>query len=186
MAKRHQGYVVNKSLIINAFPPSISNEVRQVLRLSPTMQTWSLPIEMFVGGKKVTIPERVIAAPFDNSDMSQMQQAIYYCIFSRSTNGYVREDSIRKLLGLPLTDWMAPFLFLALTDYVVQVANLVANEEGLVNLLSSFTEENKEDLRLSTARAISFWNLNRYEGIRYESYSAYPPYRMLKALQGSA
>lgn len=147
------------------------------------MKVWSEPLKVSVGSEELDIPHRVWADAFKVSHLSVLEQTMYHCLYSRSTDGYLREASVRALINLPITDWTSPYLFLALSDYVIQVANVVVGEEKLRDQLAKFARENPELYRLSTARAISFWDLNRYEGYRYEDYRDFPPYKFLKSLQ---
>jgi hypothetical protein len=167
---------------VRAFPASLKDEVQQLLQSSKDMKIWSEPTGVMVGDEEIGIPYRVWADTFDVSDLSIAQRTIYHCLFSRSTDGYIREASVRELLKLSITDWAVPYLFLALSDYVIQVANVVASEAKLKEPLTKFASQNRSLYNLSTARAISFWDLNRHEGIRYENYHDSPPYKMLKSL----
>jgi len=170
-------------LLLQAFPDHVKVDVEQLLRRCDDIKIWSQPMHVAAKGKQLGIPYRVWADPPTVSDLTETQQTIYYCLFSRSTDGHVREASIRALATKPTTDWTAPYLFFALADYVIQVANVVANEPKLKDPLSKFAQENPGLYKLTLARAISYWNLNQHEGVSYESYRVFPPYRMLKSLQ---
>jgi len=181
--KPYPSYTADTSSLTHAFPTSLKNDVQRLLQLSENMKIWSESLKVRAGDEELEIPHRILADVFNISDLSAVQQTLYHCLYSRSTDGYVREASVRTLLKMPVTDWTTPYLFIALSDYVIQVANVVANEEKLWGPLAKFAQENPELYRLTTARAISFWDLNRYGGIRYEDYRKYPPCKMLKSLR---
>lgn len=178
-------YSNSKALLVHAFPASLQDEVEHLLQFSKGMKIWSEPVIVKVGDEELGVPQRVLADTFDVSNLPEAQRIVYYCLFSRSTDGYVREASVRELLKLPIPEWAAPYLFSALSDYVVQVANVVADEPKVKAHLVRFASQNRGLYQLSVARAISYWDLNRHEGVRYEDYRDFPPYKMLKSLDRS-
>jgi hypothetical protein len=81
-----------------------------------------------------------------------------------------------------MTNWAAPYAYLALSDYVIQVASVVADEKALKEFLSKFASQNPELHRRTIDRAINYWYLNWREGLVDGDYHSYPPYNMLKSL----
>jgi hypothetical protein len=175
-------YVTDRNTLSQAFPSLLKDDVDQVTQSIKSFRVWSVPIKVQVGNEVLYVRGRVIADHYDISRLSDIQQTIYHCIYSRSTDGYVREASLRSLINGPITNWVAPYLFISLSDYVIQAASVVPIERKIIGILSDFAKQNRELYDLTLARSVSYWDLNYREGIQYDSYQDFPPYKLLRLL----
>lgn len=125
-------------------------------------------------GELIRIPDRVYLMEPNRLPalLGTEEQAVIFCIYSRSCDGFVRERSVRFLLDLAwLPVWAIPYLVKVCDEYVVEILQtvyegLMGREDGRI---LQFCAENPVQLQRSYARMTSYWN-EFYRG-------AYPNFR---------
>lgn len=126
--------------------------------------------------EKVQVPYRLLIDEVPEiKSLSLVQKMILHCIYSRSTNGYVREKHIQAILQEDLPNWAMPFILKISDEYVVEILELTYNslKEKDNSKIQEFCQINKSYLKYAYARMISYWNcyyrkehknLNKYIG----------------------
>ena len=132
-------------------------------------------LECRIGGESVYIPERIHFNGLDevNPLADHKSSLAIQCLCSRSTNGYLRQASLRCILEAD-QPWIIPFVVLLSGEYVVEITEDLAssissrNREGYAN----FVRENRGVMRRLRSKATSYWNVY-YRG-SYPTRSVYP------------
>lgn len=117
-------------------------------------------------GTIVEIPYRIYEKPAPDAEYSALsprQQLLMDCWFTRSNDGYVRQQHLARVVAAE-EHWVLPYVLLALGDYVLEVV-----EEAATALLSlavagswhhaayrSFIEHNHDLVDLVRQRATSY------------------------------
>jgi hypothetical protein len=142
----------------------------------------SVPIVVL--GETVHIPTRIHFLELDENKL-QIQSAFLPtigCFCTRSTDGYLRQSSLRCILSIS-EPWSIPFVVLLAAEYVVE------NIEEMVASLSSldreayinFVRENRDLMRLLRSKATSYWD--RYYRASHPDRSIYSGLAFLHQLE---
>lgn len=126
-------------------------------------------------GEHIQIPYRIYIDDKINGleRLTERQQTVYHCIFSRSGNGYVRERHIKALLESKPPEWAMPYIIKICDEYVLPILKTVYQHlcETDCRAYRSLCALNFERVRLGHCRMISYWNeYHRYECYRYKNY----------------
>lgn len=143
-----------------------------------TEQTeWTL-----LSGERIKIPYRVYLRedPKVTEGLTPTQKAIYYCIYSRSNDGYVREKCIKALLETDTPQWALPYVIKVCDEYVVEILQTVyaVLKKQNCEKYRSICMLNLDNIRYGHSRMISYWN-EYYRGdcYRYQNYIGKKLYR---------
>ena len=126
-------------------------------------------------GEVLKIPYRIYVGDclFLKKRMTERQELIYHCIFSRSYDGFVRQKHIEAMLDLDLPDWAKIYVIKICDEYVKEILEAVylklreKNNERYKALCAL----NFDYFRLGHCRMISYWNeFYRYDCYRYNEY----------------
>lgn len=118
--------------------------------------------EAVVLGERVQIPTRISFRGLTHGELQQWQQSSWpaaLCLCTRSTDGYIRQVSLRRVLTTK-ESWGIPFVVLLAGEYVVEIAeDLVASlpafdRDAYIN----FVRENRPMMRLLRSKATSYWD----------------------------
>ena len=94
------------------------------------------------------------------------QKIIFYCIFSKNGNGYIRETAVKKLLSFNnLPEWSIPYILERCSDYVYNIVKIIYDYSTLENIekYKRMFNLNPKRLALSYDKMISYWwEWNRY------------------------
>ena len=111
------------------------------------------------------------------NNLSPQELSIIYCLYSRHFDGYIRQEMIKKLIEIEFQDFMIPYVFLLVGEYVVEIINdiypfIEKNKEFFID----FINNNHDLTTLTYQRMVSYWNeyyrhsqykyLNDYSGKR--------------------
>lgn len=169
-----------EQLIVERAVEALSPLVDDNYRLDCTDTAW-------VGDAVVQIPARIHFAepPLGPLDLKEEVQLAADCLISRSTDGYLRQAALRRILGATQR-WVVPFVLLPAGEYVVEItADLVAALPTLDRAVyADFIRENRPLLRLLRQRAISYWNC--YYRRDYWDRSRYPALVLLCEIESWA
>ena len=165
------------------FPTSLIDDVEEVIKIMPTKTYNNVDILMtgvifkyYIHGTEIQLPYRIycLEPSIDLiSRLSKQQKMILNCIYSRSCDGFVREENINELLSANYEAWCIPYIVKVCDEYVVEILEKVykclvgQNNENI----KKFCKENKSTFVKSYARMISYWNVfYRERCYRYENY----------------
>lgn len=81
-----------------------------------------------------------------------------------------------------LPEWAIPYLYLSLSDYVVEVSSIIGQDEFLLTRLQQMSTLNPEQFRLTKERAISYWSIYYRE---MYSKNAYPALKIIGIIDPS-
>lgn len=171
------------SKLIKAFPKEYAADVVAVCNAltltskacsgalySDEATEWNL-----LSGEKIEIPYRIYICDeytFPN-ELTERQQLIYHCIFSRSFDGYVRQKHIESLLDLDTPEWAAPYVIKICDEYVYEILDVIYQKLKGRNceIYKALCQQNFAYLKSGHCRMISYWNeYYRYICYNYKDY----------------
>lgn len=158
--------------ILNAYPQALKNDVEVVVMFtdaSSEADKWvyyeqNLGLQyMLADGQEIILPYRYSVE--DNYEqiahlLTSRQRKIYHTLYTRNSNGYIREKHLKLLLESDLEEWEYPFIFRLTTEYVASILIIIyeylcANDN---RGLKQFCELNINQLLLGQSRMVSYWN----------------------------
>lgn len=177
--------------LVAAFPSSLQPAA---LRLSHALR-WPSPFPLPQGfhvqvqGENLCIPYRVYGP---NETLQATIEAVggedrllALCWGTRHHDGHIREACLRRLIT-NLPSWAAVFVVQLLGEYVDEIVELIAEamDDGLVETLAAFAQENPQFLALTRRRARSYWDC--YHRRRFPCWQAYPALQVLDRIEAAA
>lgn len=191
-------------LLRSAFPRSLEVYVDNALRVVPLAETRPFVNEhasVDVRGEEFCLLRRVY---FDYSyikdggwhtharwQLPSLEQDILACIYSTHHDGTVRAQTINRLIE-SRHDWALPYLLNLVSDYVIEVTELIDYRVNRINAdrLREFAATNRQFISRSADRALSYWDLGHrvrhHSGAdqpQYEWLEDYPAYKTLRQLE---
>ncbi|WP_225726540.1 MULTISPECIES: hypothetical protein [unclassified Nocardia] len=163
--------------LLAAFPAALADDVCVVAQMLPVGH---LPLiengcSVWVGGEHLNIPYRVCnpePAEHISRRLSATQTKILHCLYSRHSDGYVRQRHLRQIINA--TDpWIVPYVVELVGEYVLDIVldikdgltDVVTVETAQHEAYGRFAAANPEFLHLTSQRVTSYWN--RYYRNRY-------------------
>ena len=173
----------NLEIITKGFPATMREVVAGVWK-NHVIHHDTYPIgtdEFFLEGRKtILVPARIHTSSYDNTASDPTERIVYDCIYSRSTDGFAREAAVKSLCAIDsLPDWVAPYLFQSLSDYVIEVSSVLARDGSVITHLWQVASRNPEQFRLTKARAISYWAAYYRREYSKDTYPALMVIRMI-------
>lgn len=151
-------------IALRAFPYSCAAAAREAsLAVAPFFDAGYRmgSVEAIVLGETVKIPERIhfLCADADRMRVALPPGLVIDCLLTRSTDGYVRQSSLRRILRV-VEPWIVPYAVLLSGEYVVEIIeDMVAALPALDrDAYVGFVRENRPLMRLLTSKATSYWN----------------------------
>ncbi|MBE7076314.1 MAG: hypothetical protein E7374_00260 [Clostridiales bacterium] len=157
-------------ILIKAFPASLKEDVLVVSKLisneSYLENSIADNISGFINftlsnGEIIALPERVYYKDCrDIKKLNTTQQLIYFCIFTRCCDGYIRQKSVNQILNLGYEDWCLPYIIKLADSYVIEILdNLYSyfSNKDCVDL-KKFCSINKDYMQKANSRMVSYWN----------------------------
>lgn len=152
--------------LLKAFPFNLQEDVAVVLDMihQPGKLDSSECFEVNFLGETLDIPERIY---YEEStlpqciSLSEKQQVILNCLFTRHHNGYIREQHLKQIINkCNEYKWIIPYLIRITGEYVIEIlqvikANLDKNEKGIIK---NFIAENPIFYNITESRVISYWD----------------------------
>lgn len=119
-------------------------------------------IEIIVSSEKYFIPSRLNYHDIEDDvwwNLSDKQQGLLACLYTRSLNGYVREKYVVHLFGKN-EPWVIPFVLLLLGEYVIEIADSILKNLNSLDKskYQAFAKENPAFMKSLHSRIISYWN----------------------------
>ena len=171
-----------------AFPRFLTSDVDVVLKVIPEAThppTTDDIGPVCIGGEQLQIPYRIYAAEPQTvsvSQLSERQLTILACIYSRHSNGRVRQKYLPTLIEAD-DEWIPPFILQLVGEYVVEIIqNLVSHRDYLCkDHYLRCAAENPRFIDLTRKRVISYWNT--YYRWQFPRFSDSPGFQLMKALE---
>lgn len=137
-----------------------------------------IPKRTFYGGSawfskesvEYVLADHVIAIPYrcylveppesDVSKLTALQKQILFCLYTRSSNGHLREKYVGQLLSSDFEPWVIPYIVKLCDEYVIEILRVIYNSlsEKPNEQIKSFCMANKQAIRKGFSRMISYWN----------------------------
>ena len=192
-----------KEVYLKMFPRDLSSDVLEVVKIIPIYESpygWGIRlltnedkalefIEIFLNNEIIKIPPRTYVYNNEPSEelikkLTEKQKLILSCIYSMSSNGYVREKYLKNIVTKK-DDWIIPFVLKSLGDYVIEITKVTESE--LFNTedktpYKNFIKNNKKYWDYLKARTISYWSVF-YRGKEYRKYTDYPAVKVANFLE---
>lgn len=172
-----------------AFPLAVRAEVALVAANLPPADFGPLgSFSVSVSGEVVTIPYRVYnPEPVNETILTSEQRRILDCLYTRHNDGWTRHRHVQHVIG-DLSPWVMPFVVQLVGEYVVEIIedidadlrDLTIPGSAQQSAYGSFVAANPDVLRVTQARAVSYWNCY-YRG-RFPLLTTYPGHRVVTAL----
>ncbi|MDA0179236.1 hypothetical protein OJ997_02920 [Solirubrobacter phytolaccae] len=174
-------------ILLGGFPASLRDDVLSVLRALPprTYPAMERREAVHVSGEEVAVPYRIHYPELEADTlvaMSDGQQLVAGCLYSRHGDGHVRERAIARVVD-STEPWVIPYVLSLLGEYVFQICALVHEEAPLTSpAYQDFARANRQFLALTENRANSYWG--EYHRFRYPRRREYPALLALDQLRG--
>ena len=173
-----------------AFPSVIQDDVEVTLacvplpELSPSIDDIG---PVVIHGEELRIPYRFYSSEPDSSCLqilTDRQKLILNAIYTRHSNGFVREQQIKPLL-LSEESWIPPFVIQLLGEYVLEIIQVLEGQLAVFSQPSyfRFARENRAFLQLVRQRIASYWNC--YHRFEFPKLKDYPALRILELIETS-
>lgn len=167
--------------IIYGFPKELHDDVLTVLKVIPKKAYVPKDISYYVStyilsSGEIHLPGQVYFYEPTIEDMyslTERQQTILHCIYSRSHDGYMREKHITAILSTDLPEWTLPYIVKVCEESVIDILKVVyASLEGKdTEQIKQFCANNYESFYQSYNRMISYWNaFYRNDCYEYKDY----------------
>lgn len=157
-------------MIYNAFPSGLRENLNKVIEALPNNTFNNVPFATSDNTIAYTLENQVVDIPYrmylldiagaEYEKLSQTQKQILCCIYTRSCDGYVREKYLRKLLDMPIEQWVIPFVVKLCDEYVIEILEIIYDKlkERDNADIQGFCLRNKVAISKSYSRMISYWN----------------------------
>ena len=138
-----------------------------------------------INGSPAFIPYRIHFSNLHGHAVVDTVSSAAVCLLSRSTDGYIRQQALRRIL-MSQENWVVPYIVLLLGDYVVEIGNEINDELHNLNrmIYIDFIRENRSTMRSIRSRAVSYWNC--YYRHKYPQMKNYPPLAAFRELEAWA
>jgi hypothetical protein len=122
--------------IRSAFPKVLSFEVDSVFNIIPLSSIPPTPADIgpiSINGEILHIPSRIYWQQPDQvviNELTDVQALILACLYTRSSNGFIRERYIGLIERHP-EEWVIPYIIQLLGEYVIEIIRII--EQSLVS-----------------------------------------------------
>lgn len=166
-------------MFYNAFPSGLRESLNVVIETLPNNTFNNVPFAISDNSITYTLKNHVVDIPYrmyllDIADakyenQNQIQKQILCCIYTRSCDGYIREKYLRRLLDMPIEEWVIPFIVKLCDEYVLEILDIIYDKlkERDNTDIQDFCLRNKVSVSKSYARMISYWN-EYYRGCEFD------------------
>lgn len=172
---------------VAAFPPSCRTLAEGAARtLVPFVNHnyREASVQAVVIGQTVRIPKRVHFLGLNEGKLQTRSKfwPATQCLCTRSTDGHIRQASLRLVIGIN-EPWVVPFVVLLAGEYVAEITEDLAASLPALNrdAYVSFVRENRPMMRLLRSKAASYWDCY-YRNI-YPDRITYPGLAFLHQLE---
>ncbi len=156
-------------MIKSAFPEELNADVEAVCRallvesraydealISEQSTEWKL-----TNGEIIKVPYRIYIDDYllTLKKMTECRKIIYHCIFSRSSDGYIRQKHICALLDMDLPEWAMPYVIKVCDEYVKEILDIVYEKLKNENChaYKNLCRLNLKNIQSGHSRMMSYW-----------------------------
>ncbi|MET7977334.1 hypothetical protein ABZW44_30820 [Streptomyces mirabilis] len=184
-------------VLVAAFPARLAGAVQSVLAVMPDARL--APAESFkvveVQGETVAIPYRIYNEEPDTGGserpLTETQQVILHCLYSRHSDGRVRQRHLEKIMASS-EPWVVPFVVQLASEYVLEILDTIGlGVPGLAapgsadrRRYGEFIERNPDFFARTERRVVSYWSC--YYRWKYEVFGTYPGSALMEAFRAAA
>lgn len=167
----------------SGFPKEYSDEVRNVERMLSHVAYVGTggycskdKVEYWIQEQTVWLPYRVyLLEPSENEIalLTDVEQLILFCIYTRNHNGYLRENYLKRILCKNFPEWCFPYVVKLCSEYVVEILEVIYEnlKDRKNDDIQKFCLVNKAAIRKDYARMVSYWNeYYRFQWYRFNEY----------------
>ncbi|MET7366435.1 hypothetical protein ABZS61_11490 [Streptomyces sp. NPDC005566] len=179
-----------------AFPSRLAGDVQSVEAVILPNATFEQlrAFQVDVQGETVTVPSRLHQDEPSvgwESSLASPQQVIAHCLYSRHSDGFVRQHHIEQVLESS-EPWVAPFVVQLAGEYVLEILEAIGHGlPGLAvpgsaqrKLYGEFIARNPAFFVRTERRAVNYWACH-YRW-KYPSFGTYPGCALLEAFRTAA
>ncbi len=157
--------------ILDGFPAELQDDVKRVVSII-SRRTFGTPGHYqteqqceytLLNGQKIAFPYRIYCHDkYDKlpSKLTSIQKFIYCAIFTRSSNGYIREKYLRIILSTNYPHWVIPYIAKLSDEYVIEMQYIIYErlKAMRVHQFRDFWQLNIPQFLTSHSRVVSYWN----------------------------
>ncbi|MCX5387350.1 hypothetical protein [Streptomyces sp. NBC_00083] len=181
--------------LVRAFPSRLAGDVKRVLALVPDGTCAPAnPFQVEVEGETVTIPLRIDRNEPDADvvgSLSDVQQVVLHCLYSRHSDGRVRQRHLEQIVKLDEA-WVVPFVVQLVGEYVVEILEAIygglpglrVQDSVQRRLYGDFIVRNPAFFARTERRVVSYWSWH-YRW-KYQEFGTYPGSSLAEALRAAA
>jgi len=179
------------------FPKELLTDVEEVLKILPynnhAKDILGNPIshlsenrqKMYLNNEELAVYYRVYLLepnPKDEEKLSSIQKLILHCIYSRHSNGWIREKHLNFLFTNEYY-FTAPFIIHLAGEYLIELLTIIYVNISNKNLiyLTEFIKENPKFWALSKNRILSYWN--EFYRSKFNSFEDYIGKKIINKLE---
>ena len=177
-------------MMLEAFPRKYEQDIVSIFDVIELKSSsfYSSNFEVHIGNETLKIPERIYYDEIENElflKLSQTQQYLLDCYYTRHHNGYIRQRKLNKIFENGEVECcVIPYIMRLIGEYVVEIINEIHNNIKLVNQieLGLFIAENEKFTIKICGRIASYWG--EYYRSEYEKKN-YPGFKLMKMIKPS-
>lgn len=115
-------------------------------------------------GILLNIPERIYYNEPSSSQLislTEQQQIIFACLFTRHHNGFIIEKNLRKIIHRSNDyNWIIPYLIRITGEYVIEILKVIKSNLDKVNkeIIKDFIVDNIKFYYTIESRVVSYWD----------------------------
>ena len=112
--------------------------------------------------------------------LSFNERLIYDCMFTRSCDGYIRENHLKNILFTDYPEWCMPYILELSSEYVMEITAFIYDslKERDSEQFQLFCQNNPLQLKRAYQRMTSYWNeFYRADYYHFKDYVGYKLFR---------
>lgn len=172
-------------MLQEGFPEKLRDDVNQVAGLIPqyAIEESQQTVEYVQGEQVIKFAYRNYYMDISNfyiETLTEQQKMILHCIYSRNSDGYVRQNHLKSLLLMNYEEWAIPYIVKICDEYVVEIIEMTYEilKQQDTELIRIFCIENRAALCKSYSRMTSYWN--EYYRKQYSDFQQYIGTKLFK------
>lgn len=130
--------------------------------------------------KKIQQQNRLDQVLEERIVLSETQNLIVNCFYTRHCDGFVRETHLRNIFRRGLNhEWVVPYVLCLAGEYVVEIQQIISShlEQLDTSIFVNFIFNNKKFYELTRQRVQSYWNC--YYHASYPKKEDYPGFKVI-------
>ena len=137
-----------------------------------------------IDGKEIKIPGRVYTSYYGMDRFLEPKNETELLLFTRCSDGYAREKWVKKILESKNLKYIfAPYFALILSEYIIEICEVILADKRVYPLLLRFFYENLKYYKTFKSKVISYWSV--YYRSSYFKFTNYPLFQLLSFVEDS-